>query len=311
MDNTSDLSPPVSKSKARTTMELSYINEFLVLAETNNFFDAADRLSVSESTLSRHIKALEEELGCSLFDRTTRTMKISSGGAIFLPYAEQFIALKQRCTNELNEAEKKEKHTIVVASSYFIDDVIANFLHTNEDIIVDVIDSHGDLEDLKNKLRRNECSLAFAIDLQDPDQTLVSSRFDTDCYVAILPSNHRLAHRDSISLSELSEDPFVSFRANSRSDLTMKKLCRVAGFAPKISMSADVGSSIVPLIKKGFGVSILQKKTIYKMGVDFSGVKIVDLDPKPEFTVSIIYLKTAKLTPAERCFYDFCINKFR
>lgn len=287
-------------------MDLSYVNDFLVLAETKNFFDAADRLSVSESTLSRHIKSLEEELGCSLFERTTRTLKISSSGAIFLPYAEQLISLKQHCLNDLYEAEKKEKHTISIACGYYVGDVLAAFLQQNKDIVFDILDCAGDQETLRTKLRRKECSLAFIIDLHDPEDNFISSFYDTDCYVAILPSGHRLSHRDSIALGELSEDTFVSFRTNSHSDIAIKKLCLAAGFTPNISMSADVGSSIVPLVKQGFGVSILQKKTIYKMGVNFSGVKIVDLIPKPEFTVSIIYLKTTKLTRAERSFYDFC-----
>ena len=53
-------------------MELSYIREFVVLAETGNYLEAADALFIAQSSLSRHIKSIELDLGSPLFDRTTR-----------------------------------------------------------------------------------------------------------------------------------------------------------------------------------------------------------------------------------------------
>ena len=53
-------------------MELSYIREFVVLAETGNYLEAADVLFIAQSSLSRHIKSIEADLGAPLFDRTTR-----------------------------------------------------------------------------------------------------------------------------------------------------------------------------------------------------------------------------------------------
>ena len=58
-------------------MELKYIREFVSLAETSNYFETAERLFITTSSLSRHIKALEEELGMPLFDRTTRKVVLN------------------------------------------------------------------------------------------------------------------------------------------------------------------------------------------------------------------------------------------
>lgn len=66
-------------------MEIEYICEFVVLAETCNYMEAADRLFVSQSALSRHIKALEEDLQVQLFDRSTRKVSLSPFGSLFLP----------------------------------------------------------------------------------------------------------------------------------------------------------------------------------------------------------------------------------
>jgi len=65
-------------------MEISQLKEFVVLAETGNFLEAADLLYSSASSLSKHIKSMETELGVLLFERTTRKVKISKYGLILL-----------------------------------------------------------------------------------------------------------------------------------------------------------------------------------------------------------------------------------
>ena len=63
-------------------MDINYFKEFVVLAQTGNFMEAADILYSSQSTLSKHIKSMESELGVPLFDRTTRKVKISKYGQL-------------------------------------------------------------------------------------------------------------------------------------------------------------------------------------------------------------------------------------
>lgn len=70
-------------------MDTSYIIEFLTLAECLNFSEAADRLFISQSSLSKHIKTLERELGVDLFARTTRSIRLSDAGELYLPYARK------------------------------------------------------------------------------------------------------------------------------------------------------------------------------------------------------------------------------
>ena len=65
-------------------MELSYIREFVVLAETGNYLEAADALFIAQSSLSRHIKSIELDLGSPLFDRTTRKVVLNGFGQAFL-----------------------------------------------------------------------------------------------------------------------------------------------------------------------------------------------------------------------------------
>lgn len=67
-------------------MNTEYLKEFVVLAETKNLGEASDHLYMNQSTLSKHIKSLENELGINLFLRTTRRVELTNYGQTFLPY---------------------------------------------------------------------------------------------------------------------------------------------------------------------------------------------------------------------------------
>ena len=69
-------------------MNTENLKEFIVLAETKNFWEASERLYMNQSTLSKHIKSLENDLGVALFTRTTRRVELTNYGEIFLPYAK-------------------------------------------------------------------------------------------------------------------------------------------------------------------------------------------------------------------------------
>ena len=72
-------------------MDIDLLQEFIVLAQSETFLKAADILYISQPTLSRHIKNLEEDLGVALFERTTRSSKLSKYGNMLLPYAKQIV----------------------------------------------------------------------------------------------------------------------------------------------------------------------------------------------------------------------------
>ena len=67
-------------------MNTEYLKEFVVLAETKNFWEASDRLYMNQSTLSKHIKSLENELGVDLFLRTTRRVDLFTLCKINYPF---------------------------------------------------------------------------------------------------------------------------------------------------------------------------------------------------------------------------------
>lgn len=84
-------------------METSILNEFLTLEETNSFSKAARQMQISQATLSRHIRQLEDSYGVPLFERTTQKMKLTPYGEALVVYAKNILENEHSLNAILNE----------------------------------------------------------------------------------------------------------------------------------------------------------------------------------------------------------------
>lgn len=85
-------------------MTTGNMREFTVLAEKRNFIAAAVALGTTQASLSRHIMAMEEELGFKLFERDTRNVELTIYGLRFLHYAEKAVSMLDACGDAMSEA---------------------------------------------------------------------------------------------------------------------------------------------------------------------------------------------------------------
>ncbi len=102
-------------------MELRHIITFLTIVEKGGFHKAAESLGYAQSSITAHMKELEGELGCVLFDRLGKMVVLSYHGRLFLPYARQMIRLSNESVSVLNkEKEPSGELTIGVSESLII-----------------------------------------------------------------------------------------------------------------------------------------------------------------------------------------------
>lgn len=173
-------------------MRVEYLNEFLELAHTENYQEAAENLFISQATLSKHIQALETEFNLTLFDRTTRSVHLSEDGKFLLQYATKIASAYDDCKSAIANrlSQKTREHSIRIASTthiveYGIADVIADFKRMHYSIKLDVvIVLHNELKPL---LRKKKVDFIW---IGEPEK---ESHADSDAFSRIHFHRERLA----------------------------------------------------------------------------------------------------------------------
>ena len=148
-------------------MDISRFGEFAILAQSRTFLDAAELLFMSQSTLSKHIMAMEHELGCKLIDRSQRHVTLTAQGEALLPYAQKIATLQHRYLAAIQiGADEPLEHltvgSIPIMAPYGITDAVIDFQQANPSYSVELIEGEGDT--LKRMLLHEDIDLAFIRD---------------------------------------------------------------------------------------------------------------------------------------------------
>jgi LysR family transcriptional activator of glutamate synthase operon len=287
-------------------MKIEYISEFVVLAEKKNYLDASEELYVSQSSLSKHIMSMEEELGVKLFDRTTRNVTLTKYGDLFLEYAKQIDFLRTRYMSAISGLVNLEQGSITIGtmpnmSPYGITDAIYLFTKTYPNFQLKVIES--DTVDFRDLLEAGKCDLAFIREdagefADDGIERIVVSR---DPLVAVFPSSHPLSSRKTVRLSELKDESFILNDPSTKIYKTCIEACQKAGFEPKVSYTGH----LLDLVAKGIGITLMVKREAFFYFND--RLTSVLIEPKVETLYCLSYLKSKELTEAAKYFID-CVK---
>lgn len=282
-------------------MTVEQMCEFAVLAEQRNYLVAADLLFMSQATLSRHIMAMEEELGVQLFNRTTKRIELTPYGTRFLHYAQQARKIQEAYCTELAEVRDKQSGVFTVGYNtvsilYHITDYLIQFMSEHPELEFKVFEA--DSEALLNAVRDGSCEIAvYQENPFERPKGVDSYRLSTDILVAILPDKHPLAKAKQLELSQLKQDAFVTSIVTQEPASIFIEACRRAGFEPNIVYPGVIASSMSCLIAKGNCVGLDWKVAAQTHRV--SGVSVVPVVP-PLYSHSLMICKKENLSVAGR-----------
>ena len=302
-------------------MDISYFREFVILAETKNFWAASERLYIGQSSLSKHIKTLERELGAPLFTRTSRKVELTEFGNLILPYAQSLSKLQYEyetaAFNYLhNDVEPLNIATIPVIAHYNITDILVNFRTDFPNVKVNIREE--DTVAIRELLFDRKCSIAIYRDSpayleHDPDEEsrLVKVPYCKDPLVAVLPSDHCLAGEEHVELKQLENEKFALIHEDTMPYMLCMRVCREAGFTPNVVFTSHNLEAVLDMVRKGRCVALLFANHVdfphnhdSGEGLPFAAVPIT---PEIQTTICLSYLKNEKLTPAAAHFLKYCM----
>jgi len=241
-------------------MEFRQLRYFTVLAEELSFTRAARRLHVSQPPLSFQMARLEAELGARLFDRTNRSVVLSTAGRAFLPHAQAVLARLEEARSQVALVAKGLQGRVQVglAGSHFLGpfpQFIQQFRQQRPEVEV-VLHEMKPSEHLQ-ALRDGR--LDFSVSRNPLSDSHISARLLwRDPVVAVFPPGHRLAGSGQIELAALRDEDFVFLRLDSSPFAArLFNACVQSGFAPRIVQQVVEIPAVLNLVAAGLGVALV------------------------------------------------------
>ncbi|MBK6779495.1 MAG: LysR family transcriptional regulator [Gemmatimonadetes bacterium] len=252
-----------------TKLELRHLRYFVAVAEELHFGRAARRLGIAQPPLSQQIQRLEQVVGVRLFERTSRRVQLTDGGATLLVEARRVLAAATEAfeaTRRAGRGELGELRVAFAATVMFLalPEVIREFRGRYPGV-------HLDLREMPTGpqlagIKAGEIDIGFVREPRpDPELEIVTVMREP-LRIAVNKS-HPLAARPTIAVRHLAEEPFVLFPEELAPGLYAQVLglCRAAGFTPRVVEESRELYTSVSLVEAGIGVSILPA-SVEKLG---------------------------------------------
>lgn len=235
----------------------------LAVKATGNFTRAAEQLSLTQPAVSQHVRALEQELGVRIFDRVNNAVKLTHEGEIVVKYVKRMMALQENMKGELTN-EKLQIASLTVgithtAESNAIAEALARYVQRHENVTVKVIT--GAADKLCGMLKNYEIDLAI-IEGKKPDPSLNYLMLDTDNLVLITSPDHRLAKKNSVTISDLKKERLILRLPTSTTRKLFVSALECSGMSLNefnVVLEMDSVATIKDLIRRDFGVSVLAR----------------------------------------------------
>jgi DNA-binding transcriptional LysR family regulator len=243
-------------------IDIQKIETFLSAAENLSLSEAAKQLHLSQPTVSHQIKVLEQELGVTLFERSSTGLKLTEAGRLMLPWARRLM----QDTNDLKEMMTSLQDEIVgelriacstTAGKYILPQMAARFCQQYSGIKVKIL-ACG-LEHATLKLLDGEAHIGV-ISTENADPSLEAQEFFRDTISLIVPSAHRWAMRKSIAPEEILEEKIIMREETSGTrKVVLTELAKYDISLDDMNVFLELGNSeaIVRTVAAGYGISFV------------------------------------------------------
>lgn len=221
-------------------MDIDLLRDFIVLSETRNFTRAAEKLHLTQPTLSKHIVAMEKELGCTLLNRDRRSVELTQEGEVLAAAAMQIVETYDDCQTQISIMAVQ---TPIRVCGIMYDPAISSItaiagsvMEANGVAPVSYLADAGESEFLQKLLDDEvDISISYASTEQLEEFGLERIPMTRSRFVAMIDAENPLAQRKEISIDDLRNSRFIKFADNYSvcGWNAINKVCKNHGFTPR------------------------------------------------------------------------------
>lgn len=287
-------------------LTIRQLRAFVLLGQTRQFTQSAQRMHVTQSALSSLIKELEACVGMKLFDRHTRMVELTSAGASFLHTAEKTLVDLEQAVLDLQDlAAVRQGRVRVVASTVISSGLLSPafkaFRHQHPNV-------HFVLKDVAEE-DILDTVLSGAVDFgigtsAGPVKDLEELPLFNDSFIALCNTHHPLASRTRLAWRDLQDQPFIALAQNSPIRKLINETVEQAGVRLNIVNEVSFATTVLSLVAADLGVSVLPMNNHpYLPAFDVHSAVLAR--PVIKRRISAFQPKARSVPPAASAFIEF------
>jgi DNA-binding transcriptional LysR family regulator len=268
-------------------MELRQLQHFVAVAEERHFTRAAELLRISQSGLSASIRSLEQELGTSLFVRSTRRVELTAAGQALLADSVRTLASAAAARDAVAAVRGLLRGRLTIGAEPCLGSVdlpaeLAAFRTANPGVEVRL--RYSGSEELVDDVAGGRIDVALVVDTGHAAPGVRLRPLSTQEMLVLCHPEHRFASMDSIPLEGLRGEPLVGFQEGWGAQALARRAFAAAGFDYRAAMEVNDVHPLLDLVGYNLGVAVVPTSFARKRP---DALRAVPLQDAPDWTVAV------------------------
>ena len=270
-------------------MEFHQLRDFVAIASTGSFSQAAKRCRVAQPSLSKAVQRLETEVGEKLFHRLKPRTLLTPAGEVLHRHALRILNEVEQVKRELLDTRGLRRGTVSIGvlptiSPYFLPRVLAQF--TQEFPALEVVVTEERTTDLLRLVDTCELDLAL-VSLPIPDDGLEKETLFKEELLLALPTNHPLAIKDKIQMSDLDDERFILMKEGHCLADQVLTFCNRKDLHLQIVLETSQIETVQSLVMAGLGISLVPQMARISGRIPLVYRSLEN--PKPTRSVTVVW----------------------
>ena len=290
-------------------MDFEQLETFIQVARHSSFSRAAEKRFRTQPAISSQIRALEEEVGAKLLDRSGGRVSITAAGKLFQKYAEEILEARKTVLTAIAETERAPRGEIIVGANegtclHILPEVFAEFKKQYPDVAVNI--TRADYGKILESVIDNSVDFGFmSLPITDPRLTVVLIHRDE--LVVIAPPQHPLARLKSAPIGEVAKFPLVMPKAGHTRD-ALEELFHENKLKPQYAMELDSSELLKRFIAADVGVGFIARSNVQEDVRANALVAIPMAEPPIRRDLALVFRKDKALSRAALAFIDTTVR---
>ncbi|WP_429080046.1 LysR substrate-binding domain-containing protein [Aeromonas bivalvium] len=287
-------------------MDIRALRYFVEQVREQSFTRASERLFVTQPTISKMIRNLEEELGQPLLSRAGRRFTLTDGGRVLFARGQEILAQMQQLETELTDLQSLKGGRLALGMPPMVGHVYADLIRRYRSrypaIELSIVEYGG--RRIEQAVLEGELDLAITM-LPAREMTELES-LDLDCYPIqlVLPAEPRWRERACVRLSDLRDEPLLLYTQAFTLSERIEQACLAEGFTPQVAARSSQWDFLTAMVRSGMGVAFLPEPVCRRLTQD--GLILRPLLPEMSWRLGVIWPKGRYLSRSAEAWLALC-----